>query len=84
MILAEEKEERERKKKEREEPEVQMVTQRKARSVSCTLCIEYTKIHRKFIFVVWKPYLMLKVETATTDAAFCMIHFNIIFSTCTS
>jgi len=73
LILVEEKGERERKKKEKEEPEVQMVTQRKARSVSCTLYIEYTKIHRKLIFVLWKPYLKLMVETAATQTAFCMI-----------
>lgn len=83
MILVEEKEERERKKKEREERELQTVTQRKAKSVSSTLCTENTKIHRKFIFVVWKPSLMLMVETTATDATFCMIRFNIIFSTCT-
>ena len=39
MILVEEKAETERKKKEREEPDVQMVTQGKARRVACTLCI---------------------------------------------
>lgn len=70
MILVEEKAERERKNNDREEQEVQMVTQRQARSVSCTLCIEYTNIHSKFIFVVWKPSSVLKVETAATDTGF--------------
>jgi hypothetical protein len=47
-----------------------MVTNRKVGGASYTLCIEYTKIHSKFIFVAWKPILMSKVKTSATDTDF--------------